>query len=125
MNRLKEGRPIAAKFGGSSMADAERIKKVAEIVCSNNDRRFVVVSAPGKRHNGDEKITDLFLSCNAAAEEGKKFDENFGRISQRFEDIGRGLGNHTSVIGWLDTVYNGINSHKGRDWSASRGEWLM
>ncbi len=41
------------KFGGSSLASAERLKKVLNIVKSDNERRFVVVSAPGKRNSED------------------------------------------------------------------------
>ena len=47
------------KFGGTSMADASSVRQVAKIVLSDPDRKFVVVSAPGKRFSGDEKITDL------------------------------------------------------------------
>ncbi|MCL1901894.1 MAG: aspartate kinase, partial [Firmicutes bacterium] len=51
------------KFGGTSMADADNIRKAAEIVKSDLDRRYVVVSAPGKRNKSDEKITDLLIQC--------------------------------------------------------------
>lgn len=54
-----------AKFGGSSVADAEQFKKVRDIVRADKDRRFVVVSAAGKRFSGDNKITDLLLLVNA------------------------------------------------------------
>jgi aspartate kinase len=55
--------PIVCKFGGTSLADAEQIRKVASIVRANERRRFVVVSAPGKRHKNDQKVTDLLLTC--------------------------------------------------------------
>ena len=54
-----------AKFGGSSVADAGQFKKVKDIVRSDPDRRFVVVSAAGKRFADDNKITDLLLLVNA------------------------------------------------------------
>lgn len=50
-----------AKFGGSSVASAEQIKKVAAIIKEDKDRKIVVVSAPGKRHKNDEKTTDLLI----------------------------------------------------------------
>ncbi|MBR0356440.1 MAG: aspartate kinase, partial [Clostridia bacterium] len=56
-----------AKFGGSSLSDADQFKKVAAIVRSDADRRFIVVSAPGKRFSGDEKITDLLYRCASLA----------------------------------------------------------
>ncbi len=59
-----------AKFGGSSLSDAEQFKKVAAIVKADDDRRFIVVSAPGKRFSGDDKITDLLY--RAAAIAGKR-----------------------------------------------------
>ena len=46
------------KFGGSSLADAAQFRKVKEIVLADPARRVVVVSAPGKRFDGDHKITD-------------------------------------------------------------------
>ena len=50
---------IVCKFGGTSVASAEQIKKVANIVKSNPERKIVAVSAPGKRSSDDIKVTDL------------------------------------------------------------------
>ncbi len=50
---------IVCKFGGTSVASAEQIKKVANIVKSNPERKIIVVSAPGKRFGDDIKVTDL------------------------------------------------------------------
>lgn len=55
------------KFGGSSLSTGEQVKKVVDIVLSDPERKIVVVSAPGKRHPSDEKITDLLIAC------GKKY----------------------------------------------------
>lgn len=55
------------KFGGSSLADAKHIKRVFDIVHSDNERRIIVVSAPGKRHENDTKVTDLLISCGLHA----------------------------------------------------------
>lgn len=51
-----------AKFGGSSLASAEQVEKVVAIIESDPKRRFVVVSAPGKRSSDDQKVTDLLLA---------------------------------------------------------------
>jgi len=123
MNNKEQGR-IVAKPGGSSMAMAETIQLVAENIYSNPDRRFVVVSAPGKRFSGDEKVTDLLLECNRLVQQGMPYEQAFEKVSERFEDIGKGLNCHSSVVGWLDEIYKGIPS-KGKDWIASRGEWGM
>lgn len=122
MNNIE--RPIVTKFGGSSLADAQRIRNAAEIVYGDSDRRYVVVSAPGKRDNKDEKITDLLLRCSSLVEEGLSFDQSFEQVSSRFENIGRELECY-SVFTWLNDVHKGIKEKKGKDWIVSRGEWLM
>ena len=54
------------KFGGSSLADAEQFRKVANIIRSDDARRYVIPSAPGKRFDGDEKVTDLLYTLHRA-----------------------------------------------------------
>ena len=54
---------IVVKFGGSSLADGAQFAKVKEIVKSDNNRRYVVPSAPGKRNSKDHKVTDLLYMC--------------------------------------------------------------
>ena len=58
------------KFGGTSMADGNVILSAAKIVESDAARRYVVVSAPGKRFSADIKVTDLLYKCSAAANAG-------------------------------------------------------
>ena len=79
------------KFGGSSLADAQQFKKVARIIHADESRRYVVVSAPGKRSADDTKITDMFYQCCSAAQQGEDFVEILGRIKQRYDEIIRGL----------------------------------
>ena len=52
---------ITVKFGGSSLADAGQFRKVADIIHADPRRAFVVVSAPGRRFSGDDKVTDLLI----------------------------------------------------------------
>lgn len=52
-----------AKFGGSSLASGEQVKKVFEIVVADPERKIVVVSAPGKRNSNDIKVTDLLIEA--------------------------------------------------------------
>lgn len=61
-----------AKFGGSSLASGEQLKKVLEIVVSDPERKVVVVSAPGKRNSDDIKVTDLLIE---AAEQQLRGDD--------------------------------------------------
>ena len=63
------------KFGGSSLASAQQFKKVGDIIRSDEARKFVVPSAPGKRFDSDTKVTDMLYQCYAVAQEGKKFDD--------------------------------------------------
>ena len=72
------------KFGGSSLADAAQFRKVKEIVLADPARRVVVVSAPGKRFDGDHKITDLLYLCYAHIQYGVSAEGVFGMIAERY-----------------------------------------
>lgn len=82
------------KFGGTSLASAEQIRKVADIIQADPARRVVVVSAPGKRFAGDEKVTDLLIGLAEAALSGADvkvpLDKVIGRYSQIAMDLGLG-----------------------------------
>ena len=113
------------KFGGSSLADAGQFKKVTEIIKEQDCRRYVVVSAPGKRFSDDTKVTDMLYSCYETARRGESIDELFSKITDRYDGIITELG----IKNWsLDDEYAYIKSclvHKaGRDYVASRGEYL-
>lgn len=86
------------KFGGTSVADAGQILKIIEIVCAEADRRIVVVSAPGKRHSGDTKVTDLLI---AVAERRLKRDagrSELDAVTARYREIGAALGVEEAVM---------------------------
>ena len=76
-----------AKFGGSSMADANQYRKVAGILHADPDRRVVVVSAPGKRDRHDHKLTDLLYLCHAHIQYGVECDHIFDMITSRYLEI--------------------------------------
>ena len=115
---------IVAKFGGSSLADASQFQKVKNIVLSNDNRRIIVPSAPGKRNAIDDKVTDLFYECNRLASKGKRIDEPFNRIRERFLEIVKEL----NIDIDLDSIFESINKEiqlgAGEDYAASRGEYL-
>ena len=75
------------KFGGSSLADAKQFEKVANIIKADESRRFVVVSAPGKRFSEDEKITDMLYECYNLASKKLSIDEIFSKIEARYNGI--------------------------------------
>lgn len=113
------------KFGGSSLADAVQIKKAGKIVLSEESRRYVVPSAPGKRFSDDTKVTDMLYRCYGAAVKEKKFTELLADIQKRYQEIIEGLGitlsldrricHHPVII---------LQRRIGRDYAASRGEYL-
>ena len=80
-----------AKFGGSSVADADHIKKVRAIVASDPERRIVVVSAPGKRHPDDVKVTDLLIQCARRVLSGHEADVETDRVISRYAEIAADL----------------------------------
>ena len=87
---------IVCKFGGTSVASAEQIKKVFNIVKSNPERKVVAVSAPGKRSSEDIKVTDLLIDLAEAALIGGDVDAKIDAVVKRYEDITIGLGlDHT------------------------------
>ena len=115
-----------AKFGGSSLSDAGQFKKVAAIVRSDPERRFVVVSAPGKRYSGDEKITDLLYRCADLASQREDFSAPFALIRDRYLAIEKDLGLIAAHMGpALDEIEKALASGLvTRDFVASRGEYL-
>ena len=114
---------IVAKFGGSSVADADQIRKVAAIVRADPRRRFVVVSAPGKRSAQDKKITDLLYLCHSLGEQGLDPGAPFAVIKERYLGIAEELGVE-GAWEWLRDVQQQVTSGAAKDWVASRGEFL-
>ncbi|RAS86966.1 aspartate kinase [Priestia endophytica] len=80
-----------AKFGGSSVASAEKFMKVADIVMADQERRIVVVSAPGKRFKDDIKMTDLLIALTSQILTGNSYAEEFKAIIERYKEIADGL----------------------------------
>lgn len=112
------------KFGGSSLADAAQFRKVAEIIKADPARRYVVPSAPGKRCPEDTKVTDMLYACYDKASKGLPIDEDFTRIEARYNEIIRDLGLTLSLTKEFERIKQGFIGHAGRDYAASRGEYL-
>lgn len=111
------------KFGGSSLADAKQFKKVADIIKADAERRYVVPSAPGKRFKEDDKVTDLLYKSFENA--GKpEFEEVFGKIRERYSSIVEELGVELDLEAELRDIETCILNKAGRDFAASRGEYL-
>src|SRR6056297_1418658 len=112
------------KFGGSSVAEAAQIRKVKSIVEQDLSRRIIVVSAPGKRHKQDEKITDLLYNCHAMVQKGESIAVTFEVIRSRFLEIARELELIGSLEKAIDEVEEKIKAGASADYAASRGEYL-
>ena len=115
---------IVVKFGGSSLASAEQFKKVADIIHADPHRRFVVPSAPGKRFDGDTKGTDMLYGCYDLAEAGKDFDGALADIKARYDEIIEGLGLDLTLDKEFETIHEQFRLKAGRNYAASRGEYL-
>lgn len=115
------------KFGGSSLADAEHFRQVAAIIKADPARRYVIPSAPGKRGKGDTKVTDLLYNCYElirAREERAVIDAAYEKVVDRYHEIITDLGLRFDIDGELSYVYNAMLHASGRDFAASRGEYL-
>ena len=112
------------KFGGSSLASADQFKKVGNIIRSDESRRFVVPSAPGKRFKEDTKVTDMLYKCYAEAEAGKAFDKQLKAIEDRYNENIKGLGLKLSLKENFETIRKNFEAKAGEDYAASRGEYL-
>ena len=112
------------KFGGSSLASAGQFKKVGAIIRSDAGRRFVVPSAPGKRFDKDTKVTDMLYACYALAAEGKDFGRELRQIEQRYQEIIDGLELKLSLEKEFSLIRENFAGKAGKDYAASRGEYL-
>ena len=112
------------KFGGSSLASAEQFKKVGEIIRADQERKFVVPSAPGKRNPDDTKVTDMLYACYALVEEGKDFKAELAAIKARYQEIIDGLELRLSLDDEFKTIEKDFKAKAGDNYAASRGEYL-
>lgn len=115
---------IITKFGGSSLADANQFKKVKDIMLSDSNRKYVIPSAPGKRHSKDSKITDLLYLCHAHVETGISLDDVFNHIKERYCNIVKDLSLDFDIEKHLNIVKKDLEDGASKDYAASRGEYL-
>ncbi len=112
------------KFGGSSLASAEQFQKVGDIIRADEERRYVVPSAPGKRHKNDTKVTDMLYACYELAEKEQDFSEALAAIRERYQEIIDGLGLSLSLAEEFQTIEKNFREKAGSNYAASRGEYL-
>ncbi len=112
------------KFGGSSLASAAQFAKAGNIIREDAQRAYVVPSAPGKRFDGDTKVTDMLYGCYAAAEAGEDFSEKLAAVKARYDEIIEGLSLHLSLEDEFAVISENFLKKAGADYAASRGEYL-
>ena len=112
------------KFGGSSLADAQHFAQVAKIIKADPARKYVVPSAPGKRYKDDTKVTDMLYTCYEMVKKHEDIDEYYQQICDRYNGIIKELGLNFDISGELEYVKNALMHRSGRDYAASRGEYL-
>ena len=117
-------KPVVAKFGGSSLADAGQFRKIAYIVKADPDRRYIVPSAPGKRFKGDTKVTDLLYACYDRAVRGEDHIPYLEQIKARYQDIIRELDLKLTLDEEFKTLEQCFIKGIGTEYAASRGEYL-
>lgn len=114
---------IVCKFGGTSLANSENIKKVKDIVLSSK-KRFVVVSAPGKRFKEDEKITDCLINAFNKSKNSESFENEFIFFKTRYQEIATDFNLQVDLTDDFNNLYSQILSHKSYDYVISRGEYF-
>ncbi len=113
------------KFGGSSMADAGQYRKVRDIILSDPERKVVVVSAAGKRHSKDHKITDLLYLCHAHTQYGVPCDPVYELITSRYLEIREKLGIEVDLESDFEELKKRLDAKQvTQDEMASRGEYF-
>ncbi len=112
------------KFGGSSLADANQFRKVSDIIKSDEKRKYVVPSAPGKRFSDDIKITDMLYKCCELAGSGVDFSDDFQLIKDRYNGIISDLELNMNLDSEFDIIIKELKARPARDYAASRGEFL-
>ncbi|MDR0519956.1 MAG: aspartate kinase [Clostridiales Family XIII bacterium] len=113
-----------AKFGGTSLANAEQIRKTKQIIDADPERRYIVVSAPGKRFESDSKVTDLLYLLHSHIEQNAPYGQILDLIKNRFlvleEELGVDAGMDKEFRAFEEKLETGATV----DYIASRGEYF-
>ncbi len=112
------------KFGGTSLASAEQMQKAVAIIRAEDARRYVVPSAPGKRFDGDKKVTDMLISLYQTVEQQLSYEDLLAEIEGRYTEILRGLGSTFDLSPEFAAIREQIKAGTTLDYLASRGEYL-
>ena len=112
------------KFGGSSLSDSSQFAKVKDIVEYDDARQVVIVSAPGKRNSGDNKITDLLYLIHAHIKYGVNHENILSMVRDRYSEICRECGLSADIESMIDDVLGSLDKSASVDYIVSRGEYF-
>ena len=113
-----------AKFGGTSLCDADRFKRIKELSCSFGDHVCIIPSAPGKRFKEDIKVTDLLYNLFDKIKKQENFDQLIEQISNRYDDIAESLNIEFDTKSELLIAVQNAKRDETADYLVSRGEYL-
>ena len=113
-----------AKFGGSSVADGIQLKKLKDIIQADPDRKYVIVSAPGKRYSGDSKITDLLYMCQTQRQHNIPYDQLCQVITDRYSAVKYNLNIDVDLDSRFEEIKGNLEKGCSEDYIVSRGEYL-
>lgn len=106
------------------MADGIQLKKLKSIIDADEDRKFIIVSAPGKRYSGDNKITDLLYMLKTQIDHNIPSDQLFQVITDRYSAVKYNLGIDVDLDSRFDEIRDNLKKNPSEDYIASRGEYL-
>ena len=115
---------IVSKFGSVALSTPEMVQKAADIVLSNPNRRYVVVSAPGARSRDDVKMTDMLFILNSRYDNREDFSKIMDQVKARFVEIVKGIGVSFDVDAEMMTMKKNLFFGRGNDFVVSRGEYI-
>ncbi len=115
---------IVSKFGGTSLANSKQFLRVKDIVLNDEDRRYIVASAPGKSDSEDTKVTDLLYLSYDLAKHKIAFSDTLEKVFNKYEEIVNGCGLNLDLTKHFEKIKLELEEGKDRDYIASRGEYL-
>lgn len=115
---------IVSKFGGTSLANSKQFLRVKDIVLNDEDRRYIVASAPGKSDSEDTKVTDLLYLSYDLAKHKIAFSDTLEKVFNKYEEIVNGCGLNLDLTKHFEKIKLELEEGRDRDYIASRGEYL-
>ena len=113
-----------AKFGGSSVADSIQLRKLKKIIDADPDRKYIIVSAAGKRFSGDNKITDILYMCKAQMDHNIPPDQLIQVVMDRYSAMKVDLGLDVDLESRFEEIKENIKKGCTEAYLVSRGEYL-